>query len=85
MSTLGNNPGNARFNKIKIPKPAIETPTIAERCFNLAPPTNSMIKQTINNIAAVEKSAGKIRAQIIPMGHKIGVRPNLKSLMTSFL
>ena len=42
-------------------------------------------KKTINNIAAVEKSAGKINPQIITIGHKIGVTPNLKSLILSFL
>ena len=66
-------------------KPAIETPIIADKCSNFVPPTNSIIKQTINNIAAVEKSAGKINPQIITIGHKIGVTPNLKSLITSFL
>jgi hypothetical protein len=42
-----------------------------------------MVKQTTNNKAAVEKSAGKINTQTMAIGHNIGNNPILKSLITT--
>ena len=85
MSTRGKNPGNAILIKIKNRKPIKAAPIMEPRCLILAPPTNIMVKQTINRIAAVEKSAGRIRPQISITGQRIGTRPFLKSLISACL
>ena len=73
------------MTRIKKAKPRKAVPIIDPKCFILAPPINIIVKQTVNNIAAVEKSAGRIKPQIRATGHKIGIKPFLKSLMSSFL
>ena len=73
------------MTRIKKTKPRKAVPIIDPKCFILAPPINIIVKQTVNNIAAVEKSAGRIKPQIRVTGHKIGIIPFLKSLISSFL
>ena len=67
------------------PKTNMPIPINEAMYFKAILPTNIRIIQVANRTAAVEKFAGKIKAQVISTGSIIGINADLKSLILSCL